>query len=184
MLVVRRLALTMAAMLNVIAGLLGLIFVVLAFIARDLRILAKARAYDLRHKDQRESVIGFGPTSIPAGESITLTAKPSARFDGERLIVPSSIANNFNIEDISVNGESQAVSANPIPASAFSELAVGVNLGLKSADEKTELQIKVTNATKEAKTFGAALIGYISKDTDLGTSARATSEPAVTLPTA
>ncbi len=174
----------MATMLNVIAGLLGLIFVALVFIARDLRTLAKARAYDLRHKDQHESVIGFGPTSIPAGESATFIAKPNADFDGERLIVPSSLANSFSIEDISVGGESQAVSANPIPAAAFSELSVGVNLGLRKANEKAELQLKVLNATKESQTFAAALIGYTAKDASLGASARAVTTPEATTPEA
>ena len=166
-------------MLNVIAVLLGLIFVALVFIARDLRVLAQARA---KHKGKRESVIGFGPALIPAGESVIYSVSPSSEFDGERLIVPSSLANNFIVDDIAVGGESQALSANGIPAAAFSELAVGVNLGLKTAKKDTALKLKISNSSKESQTFSAALIGYVAKDAELGTSARATIEPATGAP--
>lgn len=154
--------------------LLGLILIALVVIARDLRIVAKARAYDMRNSGKRESVIGFGPTLIPAGESITFEAEPSTDFGGNRLIVPSALANDFTIDDIAADGESQAISGNPIPAVAFSELAIGVNLGLDTVAKKKKLQLKVSNTTKEAKSFAAALIGFVPKGSDgLGALARA-----------
>jgi hypothetical protein len=163
-------------MLNVVATLLGLILIALVFIARDLRVLARARAYDSRRNGMRESVIGFGPTAIPAGESAIFSVSPSSEYDGTRLIVPSSLANNFVIDDIVVGTEPQAISANGIPAAAFSELAVGVNLGLKTAKKDVALRLKVSNTTKSSQTFCAALIGYVAKDAKLGASARATLE--------
>ena len=160
-------------MLNVVAVLLSLILVALVFIARDLRTVARARALDFKRKGMRESIIGFGPTVIAPGKTASFVAEPAVDFEGERLIVASSIANSFAVDDIAVGGESQAVSSNPIPAAAFSELAVGVNLGLRTANKKAPLTLKVSNASDKDATFSAALVGLVQKDAELGDSVRA-----------
>jgi hypothetical protein len=107
----------------------------------------------------REFVIGFGPTVILANSTAIFQAQPQLIFRGSRLIVPSALANNFSINDIRVGKDSQAVSANPIPAAAFSELAVGVNLGLDTATPGIIITISVSNTTAAQQTFSAALIG-------------------------
>jgi len=107
----------------------------------------------------REFVIGFGPTVIMANSTAIFQAQPQLIFRGSRLIVPSALANNFSINDIRVGKDSQAVSANPIPAAAFSELAVGVNLGLDTATPGIIITISVSNTTAAQQTFSAALIG-------------------------
>ena len=107
----------------------------------------------------REFVIGFGPTVILANSTAIFQAQPQLIFRGSRLIVPSALANNFSINDIRVGKDSQAVSANPIPAAAFSELAVGVNLGLDTATPGIIITISVSNTTAAQQTFAAALIG-------------------------
>jgi hypothetical protein len=109
-------------------------------------------------------VIGFGPLEIEAGKKVVFRADPMFDFSGSRLIVPSMIANNFAIDDLSVAETSQAVSKNPIPAAAFSELAVGVLLGLDEAKaNKDPIELAITNTTEEKKTFSAALIGWTPK---------------------
>jgi hypothetical protein len=107
----------------------------------------------------REFVIGFGPTVILGDSTAIFQAQPQLIFRGSRLIVPSALANNFSINDIRVGKDSQAVSANPIPAAAFSELAVGVNLGLDTATPGIIITISVSNTTRAQQTFSAALIG-------------------------
>jgi len=107
----------------------------------------------------REFVIGFGPTIILANSTAIFQAQPQLIFRGSRLIVPSALANNFSINDIRVGKDSQAVSSNPIPAAAFSELAVGVNLGLDTATPGIIITISVSNTTAAQQTFSAALIG-------------------------
>jgi hypothetical protein len=109
---------------------------------------------------EAEYVIGFGPIQIPAGETKIFKAQLKDDFSGTRLIVPSMLANDFSVNDIRVGGDSQALSGNPIPAAAFSELAVGVNLGLKKAKKGDDLELHVSNTTKDMKTFSAALIGF------------------------
>lgn len=144
--------------------LLGLNFLALTFIGRSLWTIAKARAFDMGRKNQREAVIGFGPTIIKANATATFVAEPTADYEGQRLIVPSSLSNFFAIADIVVGEESQAVSAHPIPAAAFSELAVGVSLGLAKANQKTPLTLKIVNTTNIDQTFSAAFIGFVAKD--------------------
>jgi hypothetical protein len=107
----------------------------------------------------REFVIGFGPVVILANSTAIFQAQPQLIFRGSRLIVPSALANNFSINDIRVGKDSQAVSANPIPAAAFSELAVGVNLGLDTAVPGIIITISISNTTAAQQTFAAALIG-------------------------
>lgn len=107
----------------------------------------------------REFVIGFGPTLILGLSTAIFQAQPQLIFRGSRLIVPSALANNFSINDIRVGKDSQAVSANPIPAAAFSELAVGVNLGLDTATPGIIITISVSNTQTSQQTFSAALIG-------------------------
>jgi hypothetical protein len=107
----------------------------------------------------REFVIGFGPVTIALMSTAIFQAQPQLIFRGSRLIVPSALANNFSINDIRVGKDSQAVSANPIPAAAFSELAVGVNLGLDTAVPGIIITISVSNTTGAQQTFAAALIG-------------------------
>jgi len=107
----------------------------------------------------REFVIGFGPTLILGSSTAIFQAQPQLIFRGSRLIVPSALANNFSINDIRVGKDSQAVSSNPIPAAAFSELAVGVNLGLDTATPGIIITISVSNTTLAQQTFSAALIG-------------------------
>jgi hypothetical protein len=107
----------------------------------------------------REFVIGFGPTPINGNMTAIFQAQPQLIFRGSRLIVPSALANNFSINDIRVGKDSQAVSANPIPAAAFSELAVGVNLGLDTATPGIIITISVSNTIVMLQTFAAALIG-------------------------
>ncbi len=107
----------------------------------------------------REFVIGFGPTVILANSTAIFQAQPQLIFRGSRLIIPSALANNFSLNDIRVGKDSQAVSSNPVPAAAFSELAVGVNLGLDTATPGIIITISVSNTTAAQQTFSAALIG-------------------------
>ena len=107
----------------------------------------------------REHVIGFGPTLVTAKSTAIFQAQPQVVFRGTRLIIPSSLAENFVINDIRVGRDSQKISAASIPATAFSELAVGVHLGLDTATPGILITLSVTNTSSEDQTFSGALIG-------------------------
>lgn len=113
----------------------------------------------LRPASAREHVIGFGPTLVTAKSTAIFQAQPQVVFRGTRLIIPSSLAENFVINDIRVGRDSQKISAASIPATAFSELAVGVHLGLDTATPGILITLSVTNTSSEDQTFSGALIG-------------------------
>ncbi len=138
--------------------LLILILATLIVIARSLLPIAR-NARRMLLKSGREYVIGFGPTIVKAGAQAVFTALPKSPFSGTRLIVPGSIANNFAVADIMVGASSQKISANAIPAAAFSELAVGVDLGLQTSAKDEEIQLFVANTTDVDQLFSGALIG-------------------------
>jgi hypothetical protein len=84
----------------------------------------------------REFIIGFGPAPVNALSTAIFQAQPQLIFRG-----------------------SQAVSANPIPAATFSELAVGVALGLDTATPGILITLSTSNTTNAQQTFSASLIG-------------------------
>jgi hypothetical protein len=107
----------------------------------------------------REFVIGFGPTVVPANSTSVFQAQPQVAFRGTRLVVPADLAEHFTINDIRVGRDSQAISSAPIPATAFSERAVGVNLGLDTATPGIIITLSVSNITNTPQTFSAVLTG-------------------------
>lgn len=107
----------------------------------------------------REFVIGFGPQNINLMSTAIFQAQPQLIFRGSRLVIPSTVANSFLIADLRVGKDSQAVSSNPVPAAVFSELAVGVNLGLDTAHPGIIISLSISNPTGAPQTFSAALIG-------------------------
>jgi hypothetical protein len=114
-----------------------------------------------RPSDQRrEFPLGFvvdGPTG--PGLSGAATANPQVTFRSERLIVPSFIAPFFVIDNIIVGKDSQQVSANPLPASTFTEVAVGVRLNLKTAMIGNIISLLFTNVDVAERLFQATIIG-------------------------
>jgi hypothetical protein len=127
---------------------------------QDLKVLKKLLKRLNRDSDsEREYVVGFGPTKVKAGATYNAQAQVQMPYRGNRLIIASALSNNFSVNDIRVGKDSQAISANPIPAAAFSELAVGIDLGLDIAIPGHFLTLSVTNTTDKEQVFAAALIG-------------------------
>lgn len=109
---------------------------------------------------RREFAIGFEPTpATAAGASASTRARPQILFRPERLIVASQVAPYFTIDNIIVGKDSQMVSADPVPATAFSEVAVGVRLSLKTAVIGNDITIQFTNTDTQDRTFRATIIG-------------------------
>lgn len=107
----------------------------------------------------REFVIGFGPNLVHARSTAVFQAQPQLVFRGSRLIIPGGIGEHFVINDIRVGRDSQMVSADPIPASIFSEFTVSANLGLETATQGVMITLSVSNVTDEPRTFSASLLG-------------------------
>jgi hypothetical protein len=107
----------------------------------------------------REYPLGFPTTSVAAGASQTISTQPQVPFRGRRLLVPSDIAGSFLIQDLKIGKNSMFPSANPVPARAFTELGVGVDLNLDTAQISQLVSIAVQNTTGGAVSFNACIIG-------------------------
>jgi hypothetical protein len=101
----------------------------------------------------------FGPEIMKPKELIVLQIMTSRHFRGKRLVVPSNVGLHFFVHDVVIAGNSQAMSANPIPAAAFSERAVGVNLGLDTNVPNSSLDLVVSNSSSEERIFVAFIEG-------------------------
>jgi len=94
-----------------------------------------------------------------ASNVVDVTSRPQSTFHGERLVVPSGIANFFEIRDIRVGRRSQLASAEALPAAAFSENAETVQLVLEVALVGQDVTLVVENITARPHRFTAALVG-------------------------
>ena len=111
---------------------------------------------------RREFPVGLvspGPTAF--GTSAQATAFPQVTFRPERLVIPSQIAPFFTIDAIIVGKDNQSVSFDPISASMFSEVGVGVRLNLKTAVVGMQIIIRFTNVDplQQTRTFSGGIIG-------------------------
>lgn len=107
----------------------------------------------------REYPLGFPTTTVKAGASQTIQAQPQVPFRGRRLIIPSDIAGSVLLTDIKVGKNSMFPTSNPVPGRAFTELGVGVDLNLDTAQISQIVALSVTNTSLADITFNAALIG-------------------------
>lgn len=126
-------------------------------------VVVRERAEDVR----REFHMGFDTgANTAAGASGSATQQPQVTFRPERLVVPSFIAPFFTIDNIIVGKDSQtAVGANAVPATMYSEVAVGVRLNLKTANLGHLVTLAFTNVDTDPHRFRAAIIGTV---TDIG----------------
>ena len=107
----------------------------------------------------REYPLGFPTTALAASTTATISAAPQIPFRGRRLLIPSDIAGSILINDIKVGQASQFPASNPVPGRAFTELGVGVDLNLDTAQISQVVSLNVTNTSGAAVSFNAAIIG-------------------------
>lgn len=107
----------------------------------------------------RQFPLGFPTTSIAASTSTTITAQTQVTFRPRRLVIPSDIAGSLLVNDLKVGKNSMFPSANPIPARMFTEVGVGVDLQLDTAQISQLISLNVSNTSGAAVTFNAGIIG-------------------------
>ena len=103
--------------------------------------------------------IGFTRAAVPANATVEITARPQVLFRGTRLLVGSSIAQGFVIDDIKVGRNSQFVATGAQPAEAFKDTATGENVSLDTCRPGVDLTLIVTNITGASQDFRASLFG-------------------------
>lgn len=103
--------------------------------------------------------LGFGPQSINASATFVFSSQPQRIFRGERLTIPSSLANNFSINDLKVGTDSMNVGSGPIPAAVFSELGMLVALEIETASPGILILLSISNLSAGPQSFFSGLLG-------------------------
>ena len=113
-----------------------------------------------RPRELRDEMLGFDSvTDIPPGETRPIVARPQVIFRGERLVVPSSIAGDFVIEDIRVGNRPMFAASGGNSALVFAEGANGVRLQMTTAQPGIDIVLLASNVSGAARRFRATLIG-------------------------
>jgi hypothetical protein len=103
--------------------------------------------------------LGFFFLNIAAGAQVIVTTQPQVLYKPERLVVPTTIAPFFTIDDILVGNKSQFPSANPLPAEMFIPNAEAVVLELETVNPAINLSLRVTNISGAQQNFRAGFVG-------------------------
>ena len=104
--------------------------------------------------------MGFFQSGIgPRTGAIDVTSRTEIKFHGERLVVPSNLAEFFDLIDVKVANRSQLANSTAVPAEMFGETEEGVYVGLDLAKIGQTIALVVENITSDHQTFQAALIG-------------------------
>lgn len=107
----------------------------------------------------RVQSLGFTRAGIPPATTVEIVARPQVLFRGTRLLVGSSIAPAFTVDDIKVGRSSQFVGTGSQPAEAFRDTATGQNVELDTCAPGVEITLIVTNVSGVASDFRASLFG-------------------------
>lgn len=108
----------------------------------------------------REYPLGFSSNgTVAAGATVVITAQPQTMFRPKRLVIPSSVAPSFSIQDIKIGNQSQLVASGAIPGALYSELAVGASQRYDTANPGILISLTVTNNSAGPLLFNAAMVG-------------------------
>lgn len=107
---------------------------------------------------RRGEQIGWGDMPRNDAPAVDITSRPQVIFRGERLVVPSGIAEHFDILDIKVGNRSQMIESTAVPAQAFTAQS-GSPLRMDVASIAQDVTLVVANRTRKVRPFRAALFG-------------------------
>jgi len=109
----------------------------------------------------REYTIGFSgaPVAIPGGTPAVLKASPQVPFKGRRLIIPSDVAGALIILNLIVGKNPVLVSADPVAARAYTELGVGVDLNMDTAQIAQVISLQLSNVSGASVSVTPTIIG-------------------------
>ncbi len=109
----------------------------------------------------REYAIGFqnAPVAIAAAVTTVLRANPQVPFKGRRLIIPSDVAGALTINSFVIGKNPVLVSADPVSARAFTEIGVGVDLNMDTAQIAQVISLSMTNNSGASVSVTPTLIG-------------------------
>ena len=109
----------------------------------------------------REYTMGFAgaPVAIAGGAVANLKASPQVPFKGRRLIIPSDVAGALIILNLIVGKNPVLVSADAVAARAFTELGVGVDLNMDTAQISQVINLSLQNTSGATVSVVPTMIG-------------------------
>lgn len=105
----------------------------------------------------RQYPLGFPSTDLSPRSTTTVSVQPQVPFRGRRLVIPSNIADAIMVEGIYVGRNNMLMG--PVPARAFTELAMGMELTMETAQVSQQVSLRVVNTSDRPLRFDAAIIG-------------------------
>jgi hypothetical protein len=132
-------------------------------LARTLATVRAAGGVALRRKKptgQFEQPLPIPPTSFLVGQALDIELRPQRTFEAQRLVIDSTIAPFFRILDLKIGQNTQFVASGALPASIFSEVAVGVRLRGGTANLGNTIVLSAQNIdTVATRVLSGAIIG-------------------------
>lgn len=110
----------------------------------------------------RRFPLGFATTTVTASTVATLSTQPQILFRPERLVIPSDFAGSFTVTAIIVGQASQLAAQSPLPARTYTELGVGVDMHLDTADISQFVQLGLSNNSSHDVVFNGQFIGLVA----------------------
>lgn len=115
----------------------------------------------------RKGPLGFAQDNIAANSQATIQSNPQVIIRGGRLVIPSSVAQNFRIIDLTIAQQSQfnaATGTAGVDATLFSQVASGMGLLLNTSQPGVLIVLTVLNKDPlNAHDFRAAIFGDIAR---------------------
>lgn len=109
----------------------------------------------------RRQVLPMASTgTVAAGASVTITSRPqSIAFKPERVVIPSTIAALFTVDDIKVGNKSQFVQSGSLPGEAFLPTLFDGQMEMDTVQTSQDFVMQITNISGAAVQFRAAVYG-------------------------
>ena len=122
----------------------------------------------LEPETARQAVLGMGSTWVEAGQRLFINVVAKEAFKVQRMIVPSTVAENFMIEDVMI-GRRQLLPSR-VPAILFTETCTAITFFGGEVGYPGVITISVTNMSKKGSWFQGAVIGPTTGNADCDSS--------------
>lgn len=117
-----------------------------------------AATRELPRNSNYEQPLPIPPTAFLAGQALDIELRPQRLCRVERLVFDSLVAPFFRILDLKVGQTTQFIASGAVPASIFSEVAVGMRLKGDTANLGNTVVLSLQNIDSVARTAGGAII--------------------------
>jgi len=105
--------------------------------------------------------LGFRFAGILSGANQPVSSQPQDTFAPRKVVIPGSVAPNFEVADLKIGAISQLSSSDPVPAEAFIPNASLTDVHFDTAKISQSVTFSVNNISNATATFRACLNGFV-----------------------